>query len=172
MYNILDAYIDFDQEEYDSREFEPLGEMATIGAGYGVRIQVNPDLHRVGVPYFKAFNNPKLLESTKVCRLHFLDEGMEYHKDYYRDWRPNKKDILMIRRFLQGNHKHMSMYTNWQMTCWLWNFEYGAFFDSDDIDTYMSGQFDELYEDHPSYVPSTTPIPETWVYNPPKGKRK
>jgi hypothetical protein len=163
-----------DPEEYYSREVEPLGEMATVGASEkpSLSVQINPDDNRVGNPYFKVYNDelPKK-GKTKVCRLHFFDAGMEYHRDKYLDWIPNSKDIKNILRFLMEPHEREKVYTNWQMTKWLWNLEY-KFFTPRDIDRYMNGELDLKFKDHPSYVPSDTTIPETWVYDPPKGKNK
>ena len=60
-----------------------------------------------------------------------------------------------------------TQYTIWQMTCYQWNFEYASFYNGKDIrneDEYFNGVYDidpDFYK-HPSYVPSTTVIPETW----------
>ena len=163
----------FDPDEYYSREVEPLGEMATITTSDkpAMRIQINPERGRKGVPYFKVYNSPSYTKSTKVARLHFLDTGMEYHQDEFADWVPTNKEIKQIRGLLMERHSREKNYTNWQMTCWLWNMEY-TFIMPDKIDEYMEGKFDDAFKDHPSYVPSTTPIPDTWEYNPPKGKNK
>lgn len=169
-------YIDWN--EYNSREVEPLGEMATIGTTHSpmnLKVQINPDPRRIGNPYFKVFSTelPKEGE-TKVARLHFFDTGMEYHRDIYLDWVLRKSEIKNIREFLQRPHYLKPEYTNWQMACWLWNMEYGFIFPQF-IDDYMAGLYDDKFVNdrrYPSYVPSTTPIPETWEYDPPKNKNK
>ena len=169
----------FDPEEYYSRELEPLGEMATITRDeeLSIRIQVNPDRGRIGVPYFKVFNTPMLLRNkTKVARLHFMDSGMEYHQDEFMDWVISNQDIKNIKKVLNKKYKD-TQYTIWQMTCYQWNFEYASFYNGKDIrneDEYFNGVYDadpDFYN-HPSYIPSITVIPETWVYNPPKKKNK
>jgi len=159
--------------EYLSREVEPLGEMASVGSTdvpIGLKVQVNPDPGRTGNPYFKVFN-AKIPKSgqDKIARLHFLDDGMEYHKDTFKDWILTTSEIKAIKAFLNKTHSREKEYTNWQMAKWLWNLEY-RFFSDDQIDDYMNGKLDGIK--HPSYVPSTTPIPDTWVYDPPKGKNK
>ena len=169
----------FDPDEYYSREVEPLGEMADVITLQDpvISIQVNPDNSRKGNPYFKVYNTLNLRPGeTKVMRLHFLDSGMEYHQDKYLDWVPTKKDINMIISVLSMVHtinkgKIKTNHTNWQEACFLWNRFYG-FLNPFDDDDYFDGKFDTQYKDHPSYVPSTTPIPDTWEYNPPKGKNK
>ena len=142
---------------------EYLGEMATIISDrkIGIRIQVNPDPNRKGVPYFKAFNNSKPKErETSVARLHFLDNGIEHHKDGFLDWKITNSDIKLIKSVLESNPKNSDR-TVWDVAKWKWNLEY-RFFDDDDEDDYFDGKFDDQYKDHPSYVPSTTKIPETW----------
>lgn len=174
MNNLQELFLLFDPEEYYSREVEPLGEMATIGSSEkpALSIQVNPDSGRIGNPYFKAYNAELTRPNeTKVCRLHFFDSGMEYHQDKFKDWIPNGKDIKNIKEFLNSTHEREKNYTNWQMCKFLWNMEF-KFFPQRDIDRYMNGELDEQFKYHPSYVPSTAPIPETWEYNPPKGKNK
>ena len=163
----------FDPDEYYSREVEPLGEMATVTTSDkpALRIQINPDRGRKGNPYFKVFNSPNFSKGTKVARLHFLDSGMEYHRDEFFDWILTSKEIRQIKELLMKPHSREKGYTNWQMAKWLWNMEY-TFMMPDELDDYMEGKFDDQFKDHPSYVPSTAGIPETWVYDPPKGKNK
>ena len=151
-----------------------LGEMATVcsSAKPAMSIHVNPDPNRIGNPYFKVYDSELPRKNdTRICRLHFLDSGMEYHKDSFKDWIISSKDIRNIKSFLSEKHELTQKYSNWQMAKFLWNLEY-RFFPQRDIDKYMSGQFDDQFKDHPSYVPSTAEIPDTWEYNPPKGKNK
>ena len=97
---------------------------------------------------------------------------MEYHQDKFDDWIMPRKEIKQIKELLSSKYRD-TVNTNWQMACWLWNMEYNYFeLGPDDMKLYFEGRFDDQFKDHPSYVPSTTPIPETWVYDPPKGKNK
>jgi len=179
---MLDDYSEFvlfDPLEYYSREVEPLGEMATVTTDreLSIRIQVNPDRFRMGVPYFKVYNTPAIIpHQTKVARLHFLDTDMEYHQDNFMDWILSGKEIKTIKKVLNKQYKD-TLYTIWQMTCYLWNYEYSVFYNDKAIyseEDYFNGVYDsdpDFYT-HPSYVPSAIVIPETWHYNPPKGKNK
>lgn len=149
---------------------EPFGEMATIynEDEPNLKIQVNPSNTKRGVPYFKVFDSrsPKRNE-TRIARLHFLDQGMEFHKDAFKQWIPNGKEIKIIKEVLDMPYD--DTYTNWDMAKWMWNLEYSEFFNDktlkrSDIGTYFNGKFDndkDFYM-HPSYVPSTTSMPETW----------
>lgn len=150
---------------------EPLVEMATVAIDRSLqlRIQVNPDRNRRGAPYFKVFDAAKDIPGeTRVARLHFLDSGMEYHKDSYLDWRLTNKDVRRIQKFLQQPYKNTE-YTVWQMTCFLWNQEFRF---SDFEDEYFNGEDEAANKSHPSYVPFDTKMPNTWIYDPPKGKNK
>ena len=162
-FNILDPTF------YAKLTEEPMYEMSTVAINKdkpNLLVMVNVDPNRIGNPYFKVFNSSSYQKATKVARLHFFDEGVELHRGKYEIWDLTKKDIKIIKEFLQRNHKGSLKYTNWQMACWLWNLEYNYFqFDIDDIDRYMNGDFDKQFKDHPSYIPSDTPIPETWILN-------
>ena len=154
-----------EQDEY-------LTEMATIGTDrkHNLRVQVNPDRNRSGNPYFKVFNTAIIKSGeSKVARFHFKDSGMEYHKDKYLDWNITNNDIKFIKEFMTKPHKDFTEYSNWQMTCYLWNYEYG--FDIDRIE-YFNGEYDEIYLNDASYIPSTTEMPDEWLYDPPKKKSK
>ena len=150
------------------------GEMSAIGSSEKpqLSIWINPDPGRIGNPYFKVYNSetPKP-NNTKVMRLHFFDSGMEYHNDKYLDWVPSNKHIKWVKEFLLEPHEDVESCTNWDMCKFLWNVEY-HFFPRRMREEYLSGMLDDQFKDHPSYVPSTTEIPETWEYNPPKGKNK
>ena len=151
--------------EYLSREVEPLGEMANVGSidrPKSMCVQVNPDPDRTGNPYFKVYDTETPIRGTShVMRLHFFNSGMEYHRDKYLDWIPTNKEIRLVKEFLTKSHEDFNQDTNWQMTCYLWNLEYG-FYRRKDRDDYMNGKFDNMQ--HPSYVPSTTQIPNSWVF--------
>ena len=60
--------------------------------------------------------------------------------------------------------------------CFQWNYENNLI--DDDITAYFNGDYDKKYENHPNsalkeaYVPSTQKMPDTWIYDSSKGKRK
>lgn len=151
-----------------------LGEMSSIGSVEkpSMSVWVNPDPGRIGNPYFKVYDSetPKANKS-KVMRLHFFDSGMEYHQDKYLDWVPKNKELKMVKEFLEEPNDDFKEYSNWDICKFMWNVEY-HFFPRRMRDDYFAGKLDGQFKDHPSYVPSTTSIPETWEYNPPKGKNK
>ena len=172
---ILDYYVTEDQVEYYNPEYNVVTEMATVAISeeLSLRIEVHPDRNRRGNPYFKVLNTPAYRKGlSKVCRLHFMDSEMEYHTgDGMLDWKINNRDIKNIKDFMRSFNKREKKYTNWQMACYLWNLEYN-FFTDDDPDKYFSGIWDADNKDHPSYVPSTQEMSETWIYDPPKSKNK
>ena len=179
--NILDTDIDYPVKRINENLL-PLPmyddnytyDMATIGrttTPIPLLISVNPDPNRIGNPYFKVYDTDKIRKnSSRVMRLHFLDSGMEYHRDEYLEWIPSKADLNNIKNYLQQKNTNFSNYTNWQALCYSWNNEYG--FDMQSIHDYLKGIYDKELSNNPSYVPSNALIPETWVYNPPKGKHK
>ena len=151
---------------------EPLVEMATVALSSvdSLKIIVTPDRGRVGSPYLKVFNTVKLKPGeSKVARLHFFDNKLEYHKDKYLDWCITDRDVRNIQQFLSKAHEDFSEYTNWQMACYLWNLELDLVFNRKD---YFSGKYEKDNMSNPSYVPFNTKMPNTWIYDPPKGKNK
>lgn len=165
-YDIYENVFDEPLDWWD-REIEPIGESvesATVGTWHkpNMRIIVNPDRHRKGDPYFKVFNDSKLIHGeSKVARLSFLEPKRIYHRDEFKDWDISIKDIKNIKTILNSEAKRYKGNSVWMITKWLWNFEYFSL-DDDELDAYVSGELDKQYKDHPSYVPSDTPIPETW----------
>lgn len=141
-------------------------------------ITVNPDTRRVGDPYFKVYNSAKRKPGeTAVARCHFKDSGMAFHiGDGYIDWQIDNDDVKKIKKLLNKTANNpnpyaddSAKYTIWQITCYKWNEEYfGGAINS--FSKYVKGEYDEEFKEHPSYVPSTQKIPETWIFDPPKGK--
>lgn len=158
-------YADVNSVEYVNPEY--MSEMATVARipatnkRSALRIEVNPDRKRKGDPYFKVMDTMGYdKKKSRVCRLHFLDSGMEFHTgDGLLTWDITNRDIKEIIKALKMEHEDFPEYTNWQMACYLWNMEYGF-----DINrqSYFNGEYDDKYKDHPSYVPSTQEIPDTW----------
>lgn len=166
--DFYEPYDDFMKRplDWDEREVEPIGEMATVFISEKPQLRIltnpDPDPDRIGDPYFKVFDTSNLKRSeSKVIRLAFLEPKIIYHKDKYKDWNISNKDIKNIKNVLQSQHDDHPEYTIWQMAKWLWNHEYFGIVNTK-RDAYMNGELDLEYGDHPSYVPSDTPIPETW----------
>ena len=155
---------------------ESFTETATVATSekLKLRIAVNPNPGRRGVPYFKVYDDPipKKRES-QVARPHFKDEGMEYHNGVYYDWDLKGGGLKDIKQLLQTPHEDFDPLTNWQIACFQWNVEYGFIgLSRENRSKYFNHEFDERFKDDPSYVLSTQPIPEKWIYDPPKGKGK
>ena len=149
------------------REVEPHGDNAETSTIWSwenpkMKIVINPNRDLVGNPYFKVFNTESYYYGvTKVVRLSFIDSRIIYHRDRFKDWNIDDNDIAQIKEVLNWRHEFFKDYTVWQITKWAWNFEYFALLKSDLV-KYMTGKLDKQYKDHPSYVPSDTPMPETW----------
>lgn len=122
------------------------GEMATIAIGEKLNINVNPETERLSIAYFKVLNAESFRKATKVARLHFKDSGMEYHKDGSgkQPWILNSQELKRLLKLLKSNHTDNDGYTNWQIACYQWNLENGLI---------KQG------------------MPETWIYDPSKGKK-
>ena len=178
--NILDTDIDYPVKRINESllplpmyDDNYIGEMATIFTNpkVGMTIRVNPDPGRIGNPYFKVYNSAKIKRNeTSVVRLHFFDSSMEYHKDEYLNWVIFSDDVKRIKEILETEKDGI---TYWKKTCWKWNLEYNHFMLADDQENeYYAGLFDDVFKDHPSYVPSNILIPKTWIYDSSKEKNK
>ena len=158
-------------------EYEYFNEMATIARDQdeGILISVNPEREHLTIPYFKVYDSYSVDTAKRVARLHFKDSGMEYHKDPLgkMQWVINNRDVKNIRKVLQKRSKRDKPYTYWQIACFQWNYENGLI--DDNINQYFAGKYDEMFEGdtrlEKAYVPSTQEMPDTWIYDPPKGKK-
>jgi len=150
----------------DNVDDEPFLEMATIAIDDNLNINVNPEVDRLSIAYFKVFNAESFRKVTKVARLHFKDSGMEYHNDRSgkQQWELNSKDIKRIVKLLKEQNDSHDGYTNWQIACYQWNLENGLIRSFKD---YFEGMYDHIYDNDSrlkeAYVPSTQEMPETWV---------
>lgn len=158
-------------------DYDYFEEMATIARDRdeGILISVNPERDRLSIPYFKVYDSDSVDTAKRVVRLHFKDSGMEYHKDPLgkMQWVMNNRDVKNVRKALQKKSKRDKPYTYWQMACFQWNYENGLI--DDDIDQYFAGICDNKYKYDRrlamAYVPSTQKMPDTWTYDPLKGKK-
>ena len=78
---------------------EPFFEMATIAIDDNLNINVNPEVDRLSIAYFKVFNAESFRKATKVARLHFKDNGMEYHQDRFgkQQWKlPINRETVKV----------------------------------------------------------------------------
>lgn len=122
---------------------------------------VNPDAGRVGDPYLKYYNAQNCSKAKSVIRLGLKEPKLIHHKDGKLDWDVNKKELKQLDTFLSSNSKTYRGYTNWQVTIYHWNYEYGLL-DEDYpeeynslIDAYFNGYYDTPDNiSEPSYIPS------------------
>ncbi|MDE7354446.1 MAG: hypothetical protein K2O06_15550 [Acetatifactor sp.] len=155
----------------DHNKDEFFFEMATIAIDNKLNINVNPEVDRLSIAYFKVLNAESFRKATKVARLHFKDSGMEYHKDRSgkQPWELNSQEIKHIVRLMKEPNDGHDGYTNWQIACYQWNLENGLVKSFKD---YFAGKYDHMYDNDDrlkeAYVPSTQEMPETWIYNPKK----
>lgn len=140
----------------------PLFEMATVlrDTENNICITVNPDSGRIGDPYFKFFNNSDYTKATHVIRILFKTANYAVHKDGKKLWKLNHKDKKLL---VTSLNKLSRKYKNTGATVWDavkfdWNFEYLQL--DIEMDEYLAGEYDEMYKNEPSYVPSTYKMPD------------
>lgn len=139
---------------------EYLEEMATIykSKEYGIMVAVNTDSNRKGTAYFKFFNSSDYKKATAVIRILFNKPDYVYHKDGKQLWKLNSKEKKLLIKTLKEESGHFSGYANWDIAKYDWNREY--FEDPLNMEKYFNGDYDDIYKNEPSYVPSTLKMPD------------
>lgn len=139
---------------------EYLDEMATIykSKEYGILVAVNPDSKRSGLPYFKFFNSYDFNKATHVIRIMFKDTDYVVHNDSKKLWKLNTQDKKLLVKIMNQESKRYKGYTNWDAAKFDWNYEYLE--EMLDIDSYFNGEYDDVYESNPGYIPSTLKMPD------------
>jgi hypothetical protein len=167
-------------EEYEESSFsvdDYFSEMASIAYYKGLNIAYNDEADRLGIAYFKVYDHVKIRSAKRVARLHFKDSGMEYHNDTIgkQPWILNSRDIKDIINLLkQPNDEHDGL-THWQVLCYRWNRDNKLLPMGATINKYFDGEYDNQHFNDTrlenAYVLSTQEMPDTWIYDPPKGKK-
>lgn len=178
--NIMDEPADEPISENIESNFtidDYFSEMASIAYYTGLNIAYNDETDRLGIAYFKVYDHDKIRSSKRVARLHFKDSGMEYHNDPLgkQPWILNSKDKKNIINLLkQPNEEHDGL-TNWQILCYRWNRDNKLLPMGTTIKEYFAGKYDNQHFSDTrlenAYVPSTQKMPDTWIYDPSKGKK-
>lgn len=156
-------------------EYYYLDEMATIAFTNKLNISVSPVRHTLNIPYFSVYDSYSVYMAKRVAKLHFKNFGIEYYKDSIgkQPWILNSEKIEKIRELLKKNNKTNPKYSNWQVLCFQWNYENGLV--DGDINQYFAGNYDNQHFNdsrlESAYVPSTQEMPDTWIYDPSKGKK-
>lgn len=141
------------QEDY-------LVEMATIykSRQYGIGVAVHPDSKRMGLSYFKFYDNPDYTQAKKIIRILFKSPDYTIHKDGKKLWKLNSDDKKLLVKILKQESSRYDGYTNWDIAKYDWNCEY--FEEQLNMKRYFNGEYDEEYKDKPSYVPSDLKMPD------------
>jgi hypothetical protein len=139
---------------------EFLDEMATIykNKEYGVLVAVNPDSRRIGIPYFKFYNNSNYNKADSVIRILFTEPDYIVHKDGKKLWNLNSSDKRLLMQILQEESKQYKGITNWDAAKFNWNYEYLE--EMLDFEKYFDGEYDKQYKDVVGYIKSDLEIPD------------
>lgn len=143
-------------------ENELLFEMATVHRDMteNISIAVNPDSKKIGDPYFKFYDSTDYTKAKRVISIFFTKPGYTKHSDGKKLCVLNHDDKKLLVKTLKSISKKYKAcgFTVWDAAKYDWNYEYLKI----DIepDEFISGSYDELYKDVPSYVPSTLKMPD------------
>lgn len=148
-------------------------EIVAVDEDLNIKVLVEPNMTNSSpryekTPYVTIYSSvAPAYRKAPIMRLHFKDGGMEYVRDGYPDWKPTSEDMRIVREFL-GSIYWNTDHSVWKEACYLWNqaIDIIPFASKEE---YFRGYFDESLRDEPYYIPSGTPIPETWTYKPPVG---
>jgi hypothetical protein len=108
--------------------------------------------------YFKFFNSSDYKKATAVISILFNKPDYVYHKDGKQLWKLNSKEKKLLIKTLKEESGHFSGYTNWDIAKYDWNREY--FEEPLNMEKYFNGDYDDIYKNEPSYVPSTLKMPD------------
>lgn len=161
-----------DELIYDEYLEEP------IASAEGLCISIDREVRPLNIAYFKVHNHISVFSSTHVARLHFKDNGMEYHIHetlHKKIWPISSKEIKNVIALLNAKCCSNPKYSNWQMACFQWNRFNELLPLHTNIDEYFTGAYDKMYpvDDVRSkaFVPSTQEMPDEWIFDPPKEKQ-
>lgn len=155
----------------DVSELEPIESMARVGKDDEANMvyYVNPDLNRIGEPYFKVYDNISHPKAKHIARISFLEPRYIVHKEEAgkQTWRLNSSERKKMISYLNKKSPFFGI-SFFQYAMYNWNLEYGFLdidFDEslyhDPIEAYKEGFFDTKENvNHPSYLPSYLEIPD------------
>ena len=154
----------------DTTELEPIVSMSKVGldSKENMLYYVNPDINRVGEPYFKVYDSISHKKATHIARISFLEPRYILHKDETgkQPWKLSSSEKKKMLNYLNKSSGFFKM-SFFQYAMYLWNNEYG-FFDDKSLEeyenpmiAYAKGIYDiEENIHHPSYLPSYLEIPD------------
>lgn len=164
---------DIGDELIDDECFE---ESPSIAKGVKLHISVDQEVHRLSIAYFKVYDHERVPSSKRVARLHFKDSGMEYHANDplgKEIWAIPTDAIKNVIAILKSQNMINREYSNWQVACFEWNHYNGLLPGDVDLEKFFTGAYDQMHRSSTranAFVPSTQKMPDTWIYDPPKGK--
>lgn len=143
---------------------ETLFEIATVfpknNEKYSIVLAINPDVNRLGDPYFKMYDGKLFSKAEHVTRIKFKSpEIVKEHAGIIKSkTKLNNQEIKELILYLNDLNRTFRKYTNWDVLKYLWNTERG--FNVGDIDDYTSGVFDDEFKNNPSYLESVLKMPD------------
>lgn len=139
-------------EDFEIKEH--LEEMATVFSDktHNLLCQVNPDSGRLGLEYFKIYNNFQWKTATKIARIEFRKPEYVIHTSNKENWVLNSHERKTLVKLLQMPSRLNNNFTNFQMAIIQFNLEKGL-----DVDSTLENKIDNLI--YPDYLPIDLPIP-------------
>lgn len=125
-----------------------INEMATVvrSPRMHILIQVNPDEHHIGNPYFKVYNSESFDKATSMNRISFNAPVYIEHTTYGKDrWILNSKEKRNLVSLLMAPSDHIDRrdtsreYSNWEWALIQYNTEICAVGEKDTIAGRLKG---------------------------------
>lgn len=125
-----------------SKNESTIYEMATVARSthMHILIQVNPDEHHIGNPYFKVYNNESYDKATSMNRISFTEPLYINHTTYGKKrWFLNSKEKKNLISLLNAPSDHIDRrdtsreYTNWEWAIIQYNNEICAVGEKDTV---------------------------------------
>lgn len=138
---------------------ENLWEMATVGRDScnNVLMQVNPDVERQGLEYFKFYNAANSRRANKVARIEFRRPKYVIHKsdDGKTNWFLNGREKAKLIEFLKQTNSTRLDLTNWRYAIMAFNNEKGLDPHFTEKNLLSSGKLK-----YPKFLPFDLPMPD------------
>ena len=136
-------------------------EMATVvrSPSMHILIQVNPDEHHIGNPYFKVYNSESFDKATSMNRVSFNEPAYIHHTTYGKDrWFLNSKEKRNLVSLLKASSDHIDRrdttreYSNWEWAIIQYNNEICAVGEKDTIAGRLKGNALPIDLTMPNYL--------------------
>ena len=144
---------------------EQLYEMASVKSKTipnGLLLAVNPDQNRISDAYFKMYDSTKYHKAKFVARISFFEPKLISHRCNDKGKQPwtdlKSYHVKHLEDLLDSESITYPGFTVWDELKFRWNMEYG--FDVIIPVDYFNGEYDNIYQSHPSYVSSKLQPPD------------